>query len=156
MTQEIPIRCYMASAVVLEDGPTQPKMLLLRRASEYLNGEWCHVAGKLETGETAGQAVLREIREETGLSVSRLFSADFCEQFYETHKNAICIVPAFVAYVDADQEVQLNEEHDTCRWVLLAEAAELVPFGGQRKLYAEIQREFIDREPCSWLEIDIR
>ena len=31
----------------------------------------------------------------------------------------------------------------------------MVTFGGQRKLYAEIEREFIARKPSRWLAIDL-
>ena len=152
---EIPIRCAVASAVVLEEGPDQPRMLLLRRAKQPLLGEWCHVAGGIEDGETAWKTALREIREETGLAVVHLFSADCNEQFYEAGRNAFAVVPVFVAYVDASQAVRLNSEHSEYRWVTIAEAQSLVTFGGQRRIYEEIQREFIDRKPSPWHEIAI-
>ena len=130
-------------------------MLLLRRTKHPLLGEWCHIAGGIEEGEAAWQTVLREIREETGLSVVRLFSADCNEQFYEAKRNTFTIVPVFVAYVDSSQAVCLNSEHSEFRWVTIAEAQSLVTFGGQRRVYEEIQREFIDRKPSAWHEIPI-
>ena len=151
----VPIHCEVASAIVLEDGPAVPRLLLLRRAKEYLKGEWCHVAGAIEAGESAWQAALREIEEETGLPVRRLYSADVTEQFYEASKNRISIVPAFVAYVDPDAPVRLNAEHSEYRWVSFDEARRLVPFGGQRRLYDEIEREFFQRHPTRWLEISL-
>ena len=152
---EIPIRCDVASAVIIEDGPAQPRILLLRRSKQPLLGEWCHVAGRIEDGETAWQTALREIREETGLAVVRLFSADYNEQFYEAGRNTFAVVPVFVAYVDSSQAVRLNPEHSEFRWVTIAEAQSLVPFGGQRRVYEEVQREFIDRRPSPWHEIAI-
>lgn len=152
---QIPIRCSVAAAVVLEDGVDQPRMLLLRRSKQPLFGEWCHVAGGIEDGETAWETALREIREETGLAVTRLFSADYNEQFYEARRNTFTVVPVFVAYVDSSQLVRLNTEHSEFRWVTIAEAQSLVTFGGQRRVYAEIQREFIDRRPSPWHEIAI-
>ncbi len=152
---EIPIRCSVAAAVVLEDGVDQPRMLLLRRSKQPLFGEWCHVAGGIEDGETAWETALREISEETGLAVTRLFSADYNEQFYEAGRNTFTVVPVFVAYVDSSQAVRLNTEHSEFRWVTIAEAQLLVTFGGQRRVYEEIQREFIDRRPSPWHEIAI-
>lgn len=151
----VPISCEVASAVVLEDGTAVPRMLLLKRARAHLEHEWCHVAGGIEAGETAWQAALREIAEETGLGVRRLYSADCTEQFYEHAKEQITIIPAFVAYVDPAQPVRLNAEHSNFRWVTFDEAKDLVTFGGQRRLYQEIEREFVQRRPSSWLQIAI-
>jgi len=151
----VPVKCSVASAVVLAQNGRPPRLLLLRRLKPHLHDEWCHVAGGIEPGETAWQAALREIGEETSLTVQRLFSADYTEQFYEVGRNVVEIVPAFVAYVDSTQPVRLNAEHSAYRWVTFAEAAQMVTFGGQRRLYAEIQREFVDREPSSWHAINI-
>ena len=149
------VNCSVASAVLLAQNERSPRLLLLRRSSAQLRDEWCHVAGGIEPGETAWQAALREIGEETGLAVQRFYSADYTEQFYEMKRNIIQIVPAFVAYVDAAQPVRLNSEHSAFRWVTFVEAKQMVPFGSQRRLYEEIQREFVDREPSHWLAISI-
>lgn len=153
---DIPISCCIASAVILEEGVSPPRMLILRRVVEQLYGEWCHVAGRIEAEETAWEAVLREIREETGLAVTRLFSADYTEQFYEPKRNIVSVVPAFVAYVDSSQPVRLNAEHSEFRWVTISDAQALVTFGGQRRLYEEVRREFVDRHPSQWHEIKFK
>lgn len=45
------------------------KVLLVRRGNEPLKGEWSLPGGALELGETLQQGVIREVLEETGLSV---------------------------------------------------------------------------------------
>jgi len=57
--------------------------------------------------------------------------------------------------MDASQPVRLNPEHSAFRWVTVREAQSLVTFGGQRRLYAEVQSEFIDRVPSSWHAVGI-
>ena len=88
----IPIRSIAVSAVLLSEIDSELKILLMKRVK---GGFWCHVAGKVETDETASQAILREIREETSIQVQQLFSADYLEQFYESSQNVIEIIPAY-------------------------------------------------------------
>ncbi len=45
------------------------RVLLVRRASEPLKGEWSIPGGLLELGESLEEGVVREVREETGLEV---------------------------------------------------------------------------------------
>lgn len=46
------------------------RMLLVRRATEPLMGEWSVPGGMLELGEKLRDGTAREVREETGLQVS--------------------------------------------------------------------------------------
>ena len=108
-----------------------------------------------EAGETAWQAALREVREETGLRPVTLYSADICEQFYEADRDAISLLPVFVGFVRPGADVQLNAEHNEFRWVTFDEALRMVPFSGQRNVLDHIRREFIDREPSRWLLIRV-
>ncbi|MEX5299613.1 NUDIX domain-containing protein [Kocuria sp. CPCC 205292] len=54
-----------AAVVVREDG----RLLLVRRGREPQRGRWSVPGGKLEPGETAAQAAVRETFEETGARV---------------------------------------------------------------------------------------
>ena len=53
------------SAVIFDE--THTKALLTRRTD---NGLWCVPGGAMEAGESAAEACIREVWEETGLSVS--------------------------------------------------------------------------------------
>ena len=48
------------------------RVLLIRRGTEPLKGEWSIPGGMLELGEELAQGVRRELREETGLDVEPL------------------------------------------------------------------------------------
>jgi 8-oxo-dGTP diphosphatase len=50
-------------AVVVHDG----SLLLVRRGHGPAAGEWSVPGGRVEWGETVAEAVVREVREETGL-----------------------------------------------------------------------------------------
>ncbi|SLN27511.1 8-oxo-dGTP diphosphatase [Roseovarius albus] len=142
---EIPIRAFMVSLVALRRTAARVEVLLLKR-NETLVGEWCQIAGSIEEGETAWQAAVRELREETGLEAQALYSADICEQFYETDRNAITMAPVFVAFIDEGDAVVLNQEHSESRWVPFDKARDMVPFAGHRNVLRHVEEEFIVRE----------
>ena len=125
------------------------------KRADSLEGVWCQVAGKLEEGETAWRAALRELKEETGLTPQTLFSADICEQFYEPDQDAITMAPVFLAIIGADDEVRLNEEHTEFCWVSFDQACDMVDFGGQRRCLRWIEDEFVRRTPSPYLKIEI-
>ena len=56
-------------AVIVDDHREEKCVLLIRRGTAPLLGEWSLPGGLLECGETLREAVVREAREETGLVV---------------------------------------------------------------------------------------
>jgi 8-oxo-dGTP diphosphatase len=68
MTRTYPDRPIVGvgAVVVNDDG----QVLLAKRAHEPLKGEWSLPGGGVEIGETLEAAVVREILEETGLTVT--------------------------------------------------------------------------------------
>jgi ADP-ribose pyrophosphatase YjhB (NUDIX family) len=53
-------------AIVRDD---RGRLLLVRRGTEPAKGRWSVPGGRVEPGESAGQAVVREVHEETGLRI---------------------------------------------------------------------------------------
>lgn len=62
-----------AVSALLVDGE---RVLLIRRQAEPNRGRWSFPGGTVELGETIRDAVVREVREETGLSVEPLEVVD--------------------------------------------------------------------------------
>ncbi len=133
---------------------TDHEVLLLRRTRSNA-GEWCQISGSMEPGETAWQTALREMKEETGMVPSRLYSADLCEQFYEVGTDSIWVAPVFVAYVESAVTVRLNEEHSEYCWTDIGRAIDLLPFPGQKTMLMHIRHWFVEREPSPLLEVDV-
>lgn len=144
---DLPLRCSMVSVVVVRGHGEHARTLLVRRAKAHLHGLWTYVAGHLEAGETAWQAAMRELDEETRLRAASLYSADRCETFYDAREECIAVVPAFVAFFGANAAVRLNHEHVDHAWLAFGEAIERLPFSGQRELYADVQRAFVLQPP---------
>lgn len=143
----------MVSVLALRGHADATRLLAVQRAGAYLNGIWSYIAGHIEAGEAGWQTALRELYEETALVPAELYATSFCEHFYSSHDDCIEAVPAFVARIADAAEVRLNPEHSAFRWVSLADAARLFPFGSQRDLLAHVQREFIERAPNPWLRV---
>jgi 8-oxo-dGTP diphosphatase len=66
LRREYPDAPIIGVGAVVIDGN---KVLLVRRGQEPLKGEWSLPGGALELGETLQQGVVREVLEETGLTV---------------------------------------------------------------------------------------
>ena len=79
------------------------KYLILKRAKTKIYEHlWQGVAGKIEKGEEAWEAAIRELKEETNLTPLTMFIADHISIFYEKHGDRINFVPVFGIEVKSD------------------------------------------------------
>ena len=109
------------------------RFLLLKRNKDKLYEHlWQGVAGKIEGNETASEAAIRELKEETGLEPIRMFVADYVSRFYESHQDRINLVPVFGIEVDS-VEVKLSEEHVDYKWVDIYEPLDTLVWRGQKE-----------------------
>lgn len=155
MRQGIPVRAFSISLFIIRRASDENRVLLLKRLGHTQPGEWCQIAGGIEDGELAWQTALREAKEETGLVLSNLYSADYCEQFYEADRNAITLAPVFVSYVAADCRITLNHEHSEYYWASYSEALRMLPFPGQRRTLESIWAGVVECEPHALLKMPV-
>ena len=101
------------SAGIFRDG----KILLVRRAREPSKGVYTFPGGRVEFGESLIEALAREVREETGLSIEIIGLAGFREALpAKTGGHGHFVILPFAARWVAN-EVALNDELDDARWL---------------------------------------
>jgi ADP-ribose pyrophosphatase YjhB (NUDIX family) len=119
MQREFPLAPLVGvGAVVVDEG----RVLLVRRGTEPLRGQWSLPGGLLELGEALTDGVVREVKEETGLAVEPL---ELIELLDRIHREGECVR---YHYVIADYlcrvvggALQAASDADAVRWVERAE-----------------------------------
>ena len=134
------------------------EFLLLKRAEKELYpGLWQMVSGKVEPGEKAYDAALREMKEETGLYPLRFWVVPNVNLFYSPEDNTLNLLPVFAALVPADTPVILCEEHCEWGWFLPEESKNKLAWDGQKRSVDIIVNYFTFRKPeFNLLEIKIK
>ena len=155
MKNQTQIRSRAMSCFVVRKHQGVNQTLLMKRVGEPLDGQWCQVAGRLEGTETAWQAAIRELKEETNLEPSRLYAAGICEQFYVWETDNIILIPVFVAFVAPEAQVRLNEEHSAFEWLDFKAARARLPFATQHKTLDEVEADFVTTQPNPLLHIPL-
>lgn len=119
-----PERPFLAvSAAIIRDG----KVLVVRRARKPALKIYTLPGGVVETGESLAEAVTREVREETALTVEPVALAGHREVIMRDVHGAVerhFVILCFAARWIAGEPV-LNEELDDARWLAPAALAGL-------------------------------
>lgn len=133
------IDCSIVDVYAFRRGRDGVEVLLLRRAPGRLLGDtWQAVHGSIEADETAWQAALRELHEETGLRPLRFWQLETVNTFYMATRDCILMCPGFAAEVDSAARVRLNAEHSELRWAGVQEACGVLLWPGQRQAVREL------------------
>jgi 8-oxo-dGTP pyrophosphatase MutT (NUDIX family) len=77
---------------------------------------WETVHGRIEAGETPEQATVREVREETGLEVRRLYNV-IVQPFYLHMLATVELAVVFAAFVSRADPIVLGQEHMHHEWL---------------------------------------
>jgi len=115
-----PDRPYLAvSAAIIRDG----RVLIVRRARPPAEGVFTLPGGVVEAGELLQEALLREVREETALTVEPIALAGYREVIRRDDAGRVerhFVILAFAARWIAGEPV-LNAELTDAHWMLPAE-----------------------------------
>jgi ADP-ribose pyrophosphatase YjhB (NUDIX family) len=139
-SRSYPTRPYLAvSAAIFR----AERVLIVRRGVPPMQGIYTLPGGGVELGETLEQAVMREVREETGLAIEPLSLAGYRQVIARDSEGKIerhfVILPFAARYLAG--EISLNIELAEAKWLLPAELsglrtteglAEIVTAAGER------------------------
>ena len=130
-----PDRPYLAvSAAIIRDG----RVLIVRRARAPALGVYTLPGGVVEAGETLTEAVVREVREETGLAIAPVGLAGHREAILRDGENRVerhFVILAFAARWISGEPL-LNEELAEWKWMRPAELEGLATTEGLAEIVA--------------------
>ena len=102
--------------IVNEEG----KYLLVKRKNEPLKGQWWVVGGRMFKGETAKEAIVRKVKEETNLDVEVSEQLGYYEEHFKENpfnlKSGIHTISiAFLVKV-VEGTIKLDEQSSEYKW----------------------------------------
>ena len=131
-----PDRPFLAvSAAVIRDG----HVLIARRARGASTGLYTLPGGAVETGETLHQAIVREVAEETGITIEPVAFAGFREFIARDPDGRVqrhFVIMAFAARWLAGEGIPQLEELSELRWLRPTELAGLKTTAGLGEIVA--------------------
>jgi 8-oxo-dGTP pyrophosphatase MutT (NUDIX family) len=128
---------HSAGGIVREDG----KLLMVK--VENLEGKiaWTFPKGHLEKGETAEEAALREVEEETGYQCEILEPIDKVEYFFKREGQLIKkFVTWFLMKPLKKTGVHDPEEIIETHWASFAEANDLTTYKSDKQLLSKLKK----------------
>jgi 8-oxo-dGTP diphosphatase len=139
LARTYPARPYLAvSAAIFRKG----RVLIVRRARPPANGLYTLPGGGVELGETLEEAVVREAREETGLTIAPIALAGYRQAIARDDAGRVerhfVILPFAARWVCG--EIALNEELAEAHWLSPAELSGLMTTEGLAQIVAAAGR----------------
>jgi 8-oxo-dGTP diphosphatase len=107
----------VVGGVVVHDG----KLLMVRRGNEPSRGLWSVPGGRVEKGEYLTDAVVREVKEETGVGVEVRDLLGILEVVGDPHY----VILDYLAEVSGDATAVAATDAEEVRWVPLDEVSTL-------------------------------
>ena len=123
-------------AIVYREGHGQIELLLIKHR---FGGHWSFPKGHMESGETEVQTALREVKEETGLSIQLEEGFRECVEYFPKPYIKKQVV-YFLGRSLGDEAHRQEEEISELRWVPLADAQRMVTFSNDKNLLKEARK----------------
>ena len=117
----------LSARIVIHDGNGLYLLLKRSKSSGWNSGKWELPGGKLEKGEGFEQALLREVKEETGLMISLERALGIAESELPS-MHVVHLIMKGKAYTTG---ILLSSEHEEYSWI-----------GYDDPITADLQEEF--------------
>lgn len=126
-----------AGAVVFRDTQNGRQFLLLQNA-----GRWDFPKGGMEKGESELQTVVREVKEETGLSGFDMIPGfrKVIEYFYRRDGKNVHKQVVYMLAKTAEEEVKISTEHQSFGWFTYHDAVERASYDNSKRILAEAEK----------------
>ena len=98
---------------------------------------WETVHGRIEAGESPEVAAVREVGEETGLEIERLYNVTV-QPFYLHKLATVELAVVFAAFVNREAQIVLGEEHMHHEWLSPHDALERFVWPRERSALRDI------------------
>ena len=123
---------------VIRPLPEGWKVLTVQRAENTrCPGAWETIHGRLSPSEHPEDGAVREVREETGLDIARLYNVTV-QPFYLHMFGTVQLAVVFAAFVDEPAEVKLSDEHQQYEWLSPHEASSRFIWPREREALSHI------------------
>jgi len=121
-----------AGAIVLSSNDKN-KIALLYRGKQ---NDWSFPKGHVDAGEKAIETMVREIKEETGLTVSIIKALPDLE--YAHSDGSLISTKMFLVKSENDSELKLESENDDMRWISKEEVVEKLSYENLKKYFITV------------------
>lgn len=126
---------FNTACIMIVVDPANKKILLIK---QYGRPDYILVAGYVNRGEDAENTVVREVKEETGLTVKSL---RFNRSSYLEKSNSLML--NYSAFIDNPDELKTNNEIDSYHWFSYQDALKNIKPGS---LAEKFLQEFVNAQ----------
>lgn len=122
-TYKYPRPAVTADCIVITKEP-DPKVLLIERGDEPFKGCWAFPGGFMNMDETTEQCAIRELEEETGLKVSKVYQIGAYSKV-DRDPRGRTITVAYLAIIDEPITVVGQDDAAEAKWWPLSDLPHL-------------------------------